>query len=488
MKFGWFLQVRPSLHRHNVVFHITGLLQTKNIMNRLISLFSLIVLFLLNSSCSRKEYVKSFQNKNMFNTSVNRLTDFGYKFKTRESDSNYEIVFKNFSKIDTTLVNELINSSGIINLHRAINKDSNLINIVLRETEKIEKLNSDIKTTNDSLRQKKSSKIIFYKTFLNNQTGNPVIGIHYAKDYSQLKEVLETVYTDDIFFSSYLPYLNRNKGIYELFAFEQKEKYQITSQMIESLNLEQGNKRDYPLIEIKLKPDFQEQFNKLQIENFKNRKVGFFLDNELLYCPTFGGYSIGRISIHFPTDDLAKAAYSVLKNSKENTIKKATKTENKLPNYYADNYYPNMDSLLKAGKSIESLVLLAADAVLKTPHDDKVEKRNDLFNFIIDWFQKKSNRSGLIKDNLAMKLYSIDDIVWGYYVVCMSKSAIEKPNAKDIDTKTDAVSDLIKYISTVAKFEDDSITNNEIFKELEASIIEKKLKDVLIKYETQQRR
>jgi hypothetical protein len=422
--------------------------------------------------------VKSFQDKDSFTIAKTRLTDFGLKYKTQELETGYRIVFKDNSKVDTVIINKLINSSGIIRLHKAVQKDSILLSRIYAETDKIEKLYSDIKQINDSLRDKKNEDIVFYKTMLNNQINSSVIGNNYKADYKKLNSILSSIRNKDIIFSSYLPYLSRDYEIYDLIAFEESDDYFFTSNMYESLDLILGNKRDYAEIKIKFKQEYSERFNMHQKENYKGKQVGFFIDDELFYCPTFGGYSVSSISMIFPTNESAKYAYSVLKTTQESSITKSSTNDNKLPDYYSDSYYPNIDSLHKAGVSMDELVLISANSILNTPDDDRINKRNDLLNFILDRFGNDSKWNSLMQDELARKFNSVNQMVWAYYLVCLSKSSVEEPESTEIELKTKAVSLLIDYVFNVAKFENKSIVDNEFLKELQST---KNKKELMIK-------
>lgn len=439
----------------------------------------LITLITCENGFSQNSFVKSFQDKDSFKIATKRLNDFGLKFKTQESETSFRIIFKDQSKVDTTIINKLISSSGIISLHIAIPTDSTLLKYVFEETEKIESSNSEIKQTNDSLRSEKSEDIIFYKTIVNNQINSTVIGNNYKADYEKLNAVLSNVNNDDILLSSYLPYLNRNYELYSLIAFQKNADFSFTPNMYESLDLVLGNKRDYAEIKIKLKQEYSEIFNNHQKENYKNREIGFFIDNELFYCPIFGGYSVSSISMIFPTNELAKYAYSVLKTTKESSIVQTVTNENKLPDYYSDKYYPNIDSLYKTGVSEDELILISANAILKTPDDDRISKRNDLMNFLLDRFGKDSKLNLLMQVKLARKFNSVNQMVWAYYLVCLSKASVEMPDATEIELKTRAVELLIDYVFKVAKFEDKSIEENVFLKELQSTKNKKELKTKL---------
>jgi len=439
----------------------------------------LISLIIFKNGFSQDSFVKSFQDKDSFRVAETRLNDFGLKFKTQEFETIYKIIFKDNTKVDTAIINRLINSSGIISLHKSVPKDSALLNYIHEETEGIEKSNYVIEQTNDSLRAKSSENIIFYKTILNNQTGNAVIGNNYKADYEKLNVVLSDIRNENILFSSYLPYLSRNYEIYDLMAFEKKRDFVFTSNMYESMDLILGNKRDYAEIKFKLKQEYSEKLNKHQKENYKGKQVGFFIDDELFYCPTFGGYSVSSISIFFPTNELARYAYSVLKSTKESSITQASAIENKLPDYYSDKYYPNIDSLHKSGVSMDELILMSANSILSTPDDDRINKRNDLMNFVLDGFGNDSKWNSLMQDELASKFNSVNQMVWAYYLVCLSKSSVETLDTTEVELKISAVTLLIDYIFKVARFEDESIEDNEFLKELKSSKSKEELKTKL---------
>lgn len=436
----------------------------------------MIFLIILKNGYSQNSFVKSFRSKDLYRVAETRLNDFGFKFKTQESEKVFRIIFKDNTKVDTAIINKLIKSSGIISLHKSVPKDSTLSNYIQKETERIEKSNSAIKLTNDSLRAKSSENIIFYKTILNNQTNGSIIGNNYEDDYEKLKTVLSNVRNDNIVFSSYLPYLSRNYKIYDLIAFEKNEDFIFTSNMYESLNLILGNKKDYAEINIKLKQEYSENFNKHQKENYKGRQVGFFIDDEVFYCPQFRGYSVGSISMIFPTNELARYVYSVLRTTIESSITQTSTTENKLPDYYSDKYYPNIDSLYKLGVSKDELILISANSILNTPDDDRINKRNDLMNFLLDSFGENSKLNSLMQDELARRFNSVNQTVWIYYLVCLNKSSIETSDATEIELKTSAVSLLINYVFKVAKFEDKSIKDNEFIKKLQSTKDKKELK------------
>lgn len=442
-----------------------------------IRLYTLLVsLLILQNGFSQDSFVKSFQDKKSFEIAKTRLNDFGLKFKTQESENHFKIIFKDNSKVDSVIISKLINSSGIIRLHKTIEKDSTLLSLIYKETGKIETENPRIKQINDSLRVKKSDDIIFYKTMLNKHTNSVVIGNNYKADHENLNAILSSIENVDILFSSYLPYLSRDYEIYDLIAFEKVEDFILTSNMIESLDLTMGNKRDYAELKINLTQEYSEKFNKHQMENYKSKQVGFFIDDELFYCPTFGGYSVSSMSMIFPTNKSAQYVYSVLKSTKDLSITQASTKENKLPDYYLDKYYPNIDSLHKTGVGIDELVLISSNSILNTPDDNEISKRNDLMSFVLDRFGNNSKLNPLMQDELARKFNSVNQMVWAYYLVCLSKSSIETPGLTGIELKTSAVSLLLDYVFNVARFEDKSILENEFIKELHSTKNKKELK------------
>lgn len=113
------------------------------------------------------------------------------------------------------------------------------------------------------------------------------------------------------------------------------------------------------------------------------------------------------------------------------------------------------------GAETNELILISANSILSTPDDDRIIKRNDLVDFLLDQFGDNSKRSSLIQDGLATKFYSISPMVWAYYIVCLSKAFVENPNVSVKEIIAIAVGLLIRYIFKVAGFESSSIESIE---------------------------
>lgn len=169
------------------------------------------------------------------------------------------------------------------------------------------------------------------KTIVNTHDNSVVIGNTFKDDHKKLNSILSTITNEEIIFTLYLPYLGRDYGIYDVLAFENSIDFTFSSDMYASVELIMGNKRDYTKLVIKLKPEFSEVFNMHQIENYKRGQVGCFIDRELFYCPMITGCPIRSLSLIFPSNELARFVYSVIKSTTQTLVSQASIVENKLP-------------------------------------------------------------------------------------------------------------------------------------------------------------
>ncbi len=83
------------------MFHIKTTLQSYNIMIKFRLYTLLIFILILQNGFDQGSLKKSFQDKNSFKIAKTRLNDFGLKFKTQESESQFKIIFKENSKVDS---------------------------------------------------------------------------------------------------------------------------------------------------------------------------------------------------------------------------------------------------------------------------------------------------------------------------------------------------------------------------------------------------
>jgi hypothetical protein len=215
-------------------------------------------------------------------------------------------------------------------------------------------------------------------------------------------------------------------------------------------------------------------------------RIGFFIDNELVYCPmVIMPISKGLIPMYLPSADKAKSIYTILsaKGQKKAII------EEQLPDYYDDNYYPDGESLFKLNVPVDSILLLYANAILSTPDDYHINKRNEIFNEILNWFHNnsgkeyliftKSQNSEIIPDSYALKISANNNMsIIPYYQVCLAKTLIENRNLSDIEIKIKATEYLIKYIFNKSNFGEYSSISYQLIKKDKLLVSLKKMNNI----------
>jgi len=153
--------------------------------------------------------------------------------------------------------------------------------------------------------------------------------------------------------------------------------------------------------------------------------------------------------------------------------------------YHNADYYPDAQSLFEQNVPIDSILLLLANAILSTPDDNEVNKRNDILNDIMGWFlnnsekeyllgKKSDEKKGLELDNYTLKIGCADTVQFGdekfftydgnivvYYIVCLTKVITENRDLSDTEIKIKATEHLIEYIFNKANYTEHSILSYE---------------------------
>jgi hypothetical protein len=139
--------------------------------------------------------------------------------------------------------------------------------------------------------------------------------------------------------------------------------------------------------------------------------------------------------------------------------------------------FPGVDSLLKINisdseklvlskdypenwKKVENVVFIGTNLILTTPDDNTIDRRNEMMGFVIEWSEKgKYNLPS--NDNLGQKFMEIENSLWAYYVICLSKCYLQNrnPELSNNELKLKAIELLIYYISDTNHITDNGELN-----------------------------
>jgi len=252
---------------------------------------------------------------------------------------------------------------------------------------------------------------------------------------------------------------------------------EITKEMIKKIEVEKGYSDGDFTININLKKKYWLYFQSIT-EKFVGSQMGIFFNNELISTPMVNSViSKGGLNIYLSSQDKAELIYKNLGG--KGKIKAFV--EKKTPNYYNEDYYPNEWELLEKNVPIDSIMLLFANAILSTPDDKTIHRRNEILGDVIEWFLKDSELKYLlgkkydgsknsVPDNHTLRITYVDSIYFAeekfpsysreislYYMLCLTKAGIENRNLSDTEIKIKATEHLIKYIFNQRNYTEHSI-------------------------------
>jgi len=259
---------------------------------------------------------------------------------------------------------------------------------------------------------------------------------------------------------------------------------EISKEMIKKIDIEKSYEQGSFRVNINLKEKYWSYFQ-LITENFIGSPIGIIFNDELIGSPVVNmSMSKGMFGFNISTKDKAELVYKGLGGKNKRIF-----VEKKLPDYYNEDYYPNGNHLFEQNVSIDSIFLLYANAILSTPDDNTIDRRTDIFNEILDWFYKNSEKEYLIKtksadgteriDNYVSKfvflkdsilidnetIYRYDNSVIPYYIVCLTKAFTENRNLSDIEVKIKATEYLTKYLFKKANYTERGILSHQGIKQ-----------------------
>ena len=247
---------------------------------------------------------------------------------------------------------------------------------------------------------------------------------------------------------------------------------EISKEMIKKIDIEKGHEQGSFRVNINLKEKHW-VYLKLITERLVGSPIGIILNDELIGSPVVNmPISKGMLGFNLSSKDKAELIHKSLSGKDKNRVF----TNKKLPDYYNEDYYPNGKYLFEQNIPIDSIFLLYANAILSTPDDNTIDRRNDIFNDILDWFFKHSEKEHLLgkkseekKDielnSYTLKISTYDPNIVPYYIVCLTKVFTENRNLSDVEVKIKATEYLIGYIFQKANYTEHSILSYEKIKQ-----------------------
>jgi hypothetical protein len=248
---------------------------------------------------------------------------------------------------------------------------------------------------------------------------------------------------------------------------------EISKEMIEKIEIERNFFRQGEfIVNIKLKENYWQYFQSIT-EKFIGLPMGISFNDELISTPIVNTITReGGLGLYLSSLDKSELVYNSLGGKKG---------LQELPAYFNDDFYPNLALLFEQNVPVDSMLLLSANAILSTPDDYRVKKRNEIFEDIFEWFLKNSDKSYLIQkefedrteiDSFVLKIDNANSSLFPYYVVCLTKVTVENRNLSDIEVKIKATECLIEYIFNETNYTEysglyyEDIKQNEFLKSL----------------------
>jgi hypothetical protein len=260
----------------------------------------------------------------------------------------------------------------------------------------------------------------------------------------------------------------------------------ISKKMIENIEYE----KEKFIVTIELKKKYWAYYESIT-EKLVGSQMAIFFNDELISTPlVLFVIKKGGLNLRLSSKDKGELIYKSLGGKKL--------AEKSIPDYYNEDFYPNGKLLFEQNVSIDSIFLLYANAVLSTPDNHAVNKRNDILNEIMDWFLKNSKKEYLLGEkpereknitpnSYTLKIGCADTIKVGdekkfiyeqsivvYYIVCLTKAITENRNLSDTEAKIKATEYLIEYIFQKTNYTESNILP---YKKIEQSEFLKSLKN-----------
>jgi len=246
---------------------------------------------------------------------------------------------------------------------------------------------------------------------------------------------------------------------------------EITQKMIKKIDVERNDYAENYTININLKERYWKYFHSIT-EKLVGSQMAVFLNDELIFAPT----------VNMPINKGFIGIYSLSQNKTELIYRnlggkgKIKAFDKKMPNYYNDDYYPNAQSLFEQNIPIDSILLLLANAILSTPDNNMIGKRNEIFGEVFEWFLKESEKQYLLGEksnggkDIEPNSYTLKIAESGintvmYYIVCLTKAFTENKNLSDTEVKIKATEYLIEYIFQKANYTENSTLSYEKIKQ-----------------------